>query len=72
MSDVQLATESQGENTFVTVSGHLSSRLYLRYGVGVFSPVNKLTLRYRISRRFYLEAVSSLENAINFFYTFKF
>lgn len=72
VSDVQLATESQGENTFVTVSGHLSSRLYLRYGVGVFSPVNKLTLRYRISRRFYLEAVSSLENAINFFYSFKF
>lgn len=70
--DLELETEGEGDNTRVTVGGHLSSNLYIGYGVGVFTPVNKLTLRYNISNKLYLEAVTALENAVDIFYSFSF
>lgn len=72
LSDVALDAEGSGDDTQFTVSGYLSPRLYLRYGVGVFTPVSKVTLRYKISQSLYLEAVSSLENALDLFYNLKY
>ncbi|MFW2068254.1 hypothetical protein ACG9ZB_17675, partial [Acinetobacter johnsonii] len=46
--------------------------LYIRYGVGVLTPVNKLTLRYQMNKRMYLESSQSLERAIDVFYNWKF
>jgi len=40
--------------------------------VGIFTPVNTATIRYKISAKLYLEAVSSLENAIDLFYNLRF
>lgn len=69
-----LAVDAAGtsDDTQFTVSGYLSPRLYLRYGVGIFTPVNTATIRYKISAKLYLEAVSSLENAIDLFYNLRF
>ena len=39
-----------------TVGQYLSPRLYISYGVGLFEPGQVVTLRYRISRAFNLEA----------------
>lgn len=39
-----------------TVGQYLSPRLYISYGVGIFEPGQVVTLRYRISRKFNLEA----------------
>lgn len=72
LRDVALDAEGAGDETQFTVSGYLSPRLYLRYGVGVFTPVSKVTLRYKISHSLYLEAVSSLENALDLFYNIKY
>lgn len=72
VKNVTLDAEGSGDNTRFTVSGYLSPRLYLRYGVGVFTPVNKVTLRYKLNQNLYLEAVSSLESALDLFYNFKF
>ncbi|PTQ90468.1 translocation/assembly module TamB domain-containing protein [Agitococcus lubricus] len=72
VKDVTLDAEGSGDDTRFTVSGYLSPRLYLRYGVGVFTPVNKVTLRYKLNQSLYLEAVSSLESALDLFYNFKF
>ena len=72
LEDVSLDAEGSGDDTSFTVSGYLSPRLYLRYGVGVFTPVSKVTLRYKINQSLYLEAVSSLENALDLFYTLKY
>jgi translocation and assembly module TamB len=72
VKDVTLDAEGSGDETRFTVSGYLSPRLYLRYGVGVFTPVNKVTLRYKLKQNLYLEAVSSLESALDLFYNFKF
>lgn len=72
VKDVTLDAEGSGDDTQFTVSGYLSPSLYLRYGVGVFTPVNKVTLRYKLNQNLYLEAVSSLESALDLFYNFKF
>jgi translocation and assembly module TamB len=72
ITDFSLDAEGSGDDTQFTVSGYLSPRLYLRYGVGVFTPVNTATVRYKINASLYLEAVSSLENAIDLFYNFRF
>lgn len=72
ISALSLDAEGSGDDTQFTVSGYLSPKLYLRYGVGIFTPVNSATLRYQINSRLYLEAVSSLENAIDLFYNLRF
>jgi translocation and assembly module TamB len=52
----------------VVASGRISDRLSLSYGVGVFEPVNTLALRYRLSRRVFLEAASGLASSLDIFY----
>jgi translocation and assembly module TamB len=64
--------EGVGNDTQVNVTGYITPDLYLRYGVGVFTPVNKLTLRYQINRRLYVEASSALEKAVDVFYNWRF
>jgi translocation and assembly module TamB len=68
----QLDTAGEGDGTQVVVSGYVSSRLQLSYGVGVFVPANTLTLRYRLARNLFLEAASGLESALDLLYTFRF
>lgn len=72
VKDVTLNAEGSGDDAQFTVSGYLTPSLYLRYGVGVFTPVNKVTLRYKLTKNLYLEAISSLESALDLFYNFKF
>ncbi|SHM80429.1 translocation/assembly module TamB domain-containing protein [Phytopseudomonas punonensis] len=68
IQDFQLDTDGSGRNTSVVASGNLSERLSLRYGVGVFEPVNTVALRYALSRRLYLEAASGLASSLDLFY----
>ena len=72
IEDFELGTGGEGEATQFEMSGYLSPNLFVRYGIGVFTPVNTLTLRYRLSPRFYVEAVSGLESALDLFYEFRF
>lgn len=39
---------------------------------GFFTPVNKLTLRYQMNKRLYLEVVEALERAVDIFYNWRF
>jgi len=72
LSNLAFGAEGDGTDTKVNVTGYLAPDLYIRYGVGVFTPVNKLTLRYQMTQRFYMEASSSLDRAIDFFYNWQF
>lgn len=72
IEDFELGTSGEGQETQFELSGYLNPDLFVRYGIGVFAPVNTLTLRYRLSDRFFVEAVSSLESAIDFLYEFRF
>lgn len=68
----QLETEGTGLTTQVVAAGYLTDKLSLRYGVGVFEPANQLGLRYELTRRLYLEAVSGFASSLDFFYRIDF
>ena len=72
LSGLALDAQGTGDDTQLSVTGYITPDLYLRYGVGIFTPVNKLTLRYQVNRRLYLEASQSLEKAIDIFYNWRF
>ncbi|UVL58162.1 translocation/assembly module TamB domain-containing protein [Pseudomonas sp. B21-035] len=68
IDDFQLDTQGSGNNTAVVASGNLTERLSLRYGVGVFEPANTIALRYKLSKKVYLEAASGLASSLDIFY----
>ncbi|MDF0732000.1 translocation/assembly module TamB [Pseudomonas entomophila] len=68
IDDFQLDTEGSGNTTSVVASGNLTERLSLRYGVGVFEPANTIALRYKLSKKVYLEAASGLASSLDIFY----
>ena len=72
IDDFQLETEGSGVGTQVVAAGYITEKLSLRYGVGVFEPANQLGLRYDLTRRLYLEAVSGFASSLDFFYRIDF
>lgn len=72
VSDLTLDTAGAGDNSQVTVSGYLSRDLQVKYGYGIFNAVGEFTLRYRLMRNLYLEAVNSLDSAVDLLYKFEF
>lgn len=72
LSGLALDAQGTGEDTQVSLTGYITPDLFIRYGVGVFTPVNKLTLRYQMNKRLYLEASQSLERSIDIFYNWRF
>ncbi|MFN3582134.1 MAG: translocation/assembly module TamB domain-containing protein, partial [Pseudomonas sp.] len=67
-----LEAEGSGLTTQVVAAGYLTDKLSLRYGVGVFEPANQLALRYELTRRLYLEAVTGFASSLDFFYRIDF
>lgn len=72
LNALTLNAEGVGDDTQVNLTGYITPDLFLRYGVGVFTPVNRLTLRYQVNRRLYVEASSALDRAIDMFYNWRF
>jgi translocation and assembly module TamB len=68
IDDFQLDTQGSGNSTSVVASGNLTERLSLRYGVGVFEPASTIALRYKLSKKVYLEAASGLASSLDIFY----
>ncbi|WP_111657067.1 translocation/assembly module TamB domain-containing protein [Isoalcanivorax indicus] len=59
-------TEGEFEDTALMLGKQISSRLYLRYSVGLFEALNTVMLRYTLSRSLSLETrTNSKENAID-------
>ncbi|MFZ5601523.1 MAG: translocation/assembly module TamB domain-containing protein, partial [Pseudomonadota bacterium] len=72
IEDLQMGTAGTGESTEVLLSGYLSPRTYLQYGISLFEPVNTLTVRYELRDNLFLEAVSGLASALDLLYSFEF
>ena len=56
----------------MTVSGYLSPRLQVKYGVGIFSQFGEFTLRYRVLQQVYVEAVQGLATSVDVLYKMEF
>lgn len=72
ISDLNVTTAGIGDNTKVVVSGNLTPKFNVKYGVGLFAPLTELTLRYRLAPRLYLQWVSSINQAVDLLYRFEF
>ncbi len=72
VSDLQLDTAGSGDDSQVTVSGYITSDLQVKYGVGIFDSFGEFTVRYRLMKDLYLEAVSGLNSAVDLLYQFEF
>lgn len=70
IGDLSLETAGGGEDSQVVVSGYLTDDLRISYGVGIFSPIAELALRYTLWRNLYLEAVSGAAQAVDLIYAF--
>lgn len=72
VQDLSLDTEGDGDDTAVAVSGYITPDLQLKYGVGLFSPMGEFTLKYRLMKKFYVQAVTGMDNAADLLYQFSF
>ncbi|CAM3570698.1 Translocation and assembly module TamB [Vibrio aerogenes CECT 7868] len=72
VQDLELDTNGAGDDTQVTVSGYILPGLQVKYGVGIFNSVGEFTVRYRLMKDLYLEAVSGLTNTVDLLYQFEF
>ncbi|WP_375057948.1 translocation/assembly module TamB domain-containing protein [Zobellella sp. DQSA1] len=70
--DVSVDTAGTGDSTEVSISAYVLPGLQIGYGVGVFSAIGELRLRYELLPRLYLQATSGLSQAIDLFYKFEF
>jgi translocation and assembly module TamB len=67
---IEVDAEGTGHNTQATISGYVGERIYLKYGVGVYEPVNEMTVRFYFLSRLWLETVSGLKNSADIYYSF--
>ncbi|MCJ8320482.1 MAG: translocation/assembly module TamB domain-containing protein [Colwellia sp.] len=70
ISNIAVDTEGEGDQTQATVSGYIGNRVYLKYGIGVYEPINELTVRMYMFNRFWLEIVSGIEQSTDLYYSF--
>ncbi|MBF4102435.1 translocation/assembly module TamB domain-containing protein [Gallibacterium anatis] len=69
--NLNLETQGLGDQSQVVVSGYLTPRLQVKYGVGLFEPLAELTLRYRLLPKLYLQSVSGTSQAVDLLYQFE-
>ncbi|WP_148254004.1 autotransporter assembly complex protein TamB [Aidingimonas lacisalsi] len=70
VDELALDTAGAGDDSQVVVSGYVFDDLKVSYGVGIFSPIAELTLRYTLWQNLYLEAVSGAAQAVDLVYRF--
>jgi len=71
-SDVALDTAGSGDDTQVSISGYIMPGLQVQYGVGVFTSISEVKVKYELLPRLYIQALSGLNQALDLFYKFEF
>ncbi|ODA35410.1 hypothetical protein A8L45_03825 [Veronia pacifica] len=66
VENLTLDSKSNGDSENIEVSGYVLPGLQVKYGLGV----EELTIRYRIMKDLYLEAMSGLEKTFDLLYQF--
>ncbi len=72
IQDLNLGTAGVGESSKVVVSGNITPKLQVKYGVGLFDGLAEFTLRYRLMPRLFLQSVSGVNQAFDVLYYFEF
>ncbi|WP_424407006.1 translocation/assembly module TamB domain-containing protein [Pasteurella sp. PK-2025] len=72
IQDLNLGTQGVGDGSKVVVSGSITPRLQVKYGVGLFDGLAEFTVRYRLLPKLYLQSVSGVTQAVDLLYQFEF
>ena len=72
IKDLNLGTQGVGDSSKVVVSGNITPRLQVKYGVGLFDGLAAVTLRYRLLPQLYVQSVSGVNQAFDLLYQFEF
>lgn len=70
ISNIAVDTEGEADTTQATISGYIGERIYVKYGIGVYEPINELTVRLYLLNRLWLEVVSGIEQSSDLYYSF--
>jgi translocation and assembly module TamB len=71
LKGVSLGVEGRDSKARAAIGGYVSDRIYMSYGIGLYTPINTLTVRMDILRNFWLEVVSGLDNSADVYYAWK-
>ncbi len=68
LNDLNVDTKGSGDNTAFVVSATVLPGLQVSYGVGLFDTLMTLTLRYRVMKNLYVEAISGAAQSLDMLY----
>jgi len=69
LDEMRVESDDSGDQASLVVGRYLSPRLYVSYGVGLIESFNSLNLRYQISEKWQLKAVSGENQGADFLYS---
>ena len=72
LQDMALDSRGDGDETSVELSAYIMPKLQVAYGYGIYNAISEFRIRYEMFPRFYIEGVSSLEQAVDALYKFEF
>lgn len=69
VEEIRVDEVGNRERASLVLGKYLSPDLYVSYGIGLFEAVNTFRVRYRVSSKWTLEAVSGLDSSADILYT---
>lgn len=72
IEDVSFDSRGDGDETSVEVSAYILPKVQVSYGYGIYNAISEFRIRYEMFPRFYIEGVSSVEQAVDALYKFEF
>lgn len=72
LEEMSLDSKGEGDDTSVEVSAYILPKVQVAYGYGIYNAVSEFRIRYEMFPRFYIEALSSIEQAVDAVYKFDF
>ena len=65
---LNVQTAGQGDSTQVQLTGRISDKIQVIYGVGLFDQATEVILRYQLLPKMYIEATGGATSAVDLFY----
>ncbi len=71
LQNLNIGTRGVGDKSQVAISTNLTDRIHISYGVGLFTGIAELTVRFKLLPKLYLQSISSLNQAFDLLYQFE-
>ena len=68
LKGVSLGIEGKNWKARAAIGGYISDRIYLSYGVGLYTPVNTVTVRLDILHNLWMEVISGIQSSADVYY----